>query len=410
MAPLLWIGLMMLLLGQPLPAIAQEVNQTGNGWEYEHVYSWDMDDVRLLILENLGGHLELSATSGNALEITQTIPFGDIGRTEAMSRGSGMALESSRSGSRRAVAAVGVPRGTRLQIRIPMHVDVELDADWGAIEASGLFGNLDLRQGGGTIEIENHEGNVDIRSDGGVIALEDIVGSVSISSDGGGVEVARVRDSVSITTGGGNIDLELVSGDASVTTAGGNVDVFGIRGNLSAVTSAGTIEVMNVEGDASLSSGGGSIEAADIDGSLTANTSGGDVEAEMVGGPIRIETLAGDVELSGVRNTVRVIAEVGDIELEVADARFLERSGIEIDLGHGDIELVLPRDTNAMLIANVQESGGIDISNEDWDVEVVRTRGQARDQRSRRAEVRIGKGGGEIQIRLLSGEITVDHE
>lgn len=393
-----------------MSANAQEVSRTDDGWEYEHEYTWDMDDVRTLILEDLGGRLELTSTSGRRLEISQTIPFGDVGRTEAMNRGREMVLESSQSGSRRAVAGVGVPRGTRLEIRIPMNVDVELDVDWGAIEVSGLSGNLVIRQGGGTIEVENQQGDVAIRSDGGVIVLEEIAGSVAINSDGGGVEVSQVGASVSITTGGGNIDLEMVSGDAAVTTAGGNVDIFGIQGDLTAVTSAGNLDVMNVEGDATLSSGGGSIEAADVDGSLTATTSGGDVEAEMIGGPIRIETLAGDVELSGVRNSVRVISEVGDIELEVEDARFLEDSGIEIDLGHGDIELVLPRSTHAMLIANVQESGGIDISNEDWEVEVVRTRGQDRDQRSRRAEVRIGKGGGEIQIRLLSGEITVDHD
>ena len=170
------------------------------------------------------------------------------------------------------------------------------------------------------------------------------------------------------------------------------------------------MEVADVTGSALLSNGGGSIDVNRVGGELTATTSGGDVEADDVGGAIQIETMAGDVDLSGVKAALRVISEVGDIDIEVDSADFLENDRIEIDLGYGDIDLLLPRNTDADVVANVQESGGIDISNERWAIAVLRARSRSDQAQSRRAELRIGDGGGLIQIRLLSGEITIDNE
>jgi len=404
------IALLATLLCGARSAGAQELTEDEDGRMYEQVFRLDLSGVKTLVLEDMGGEIELSRAEGNQLVIWQAIPVGDRNRTDAMEWGREFELDTSVSGSRARVEGAGVPRGTMYEIQIPRDLDVELESDWGSIEASSLRGDLEIQHGGGTIEIEDLEGALVIRSDGGAMDIEDVTGSVTINSDGGGVEVARVENTVTIATGGGAIEVDDVSGDVSATTAGGNVDISNVRGDLRAVTSAGTLDVSDIDGDVVLSNGGGSIDVLNVGGMLTATTSGGDIEAEDIRGVIRVETLAGDVELTNVRNSLRVISEVGDIEIDVADAGFLNDGNIEIDLGYGDIEMILPRTTDARLVANVQESGGIDISNQGWEVEVIRTRGQTDGNTSRRAEIKIGRGGGDIQIRLLSGEITVDNE
>lgn len=404
------IGLLAFLLAGAGSVSAQNVTEDESGWMYEREYRLDLSDIETLYFEEMGGSMEFSRSESDQLVIEQVIPVGNRSRSEAMDWGLEFELETSVSGTSALVEGKEHPRSAMYEIRIPAGVDVDLETDWGSIEASDLNGNLTIRHGGGTIEIDRLEGALVIRSDGGAVEIEDVTGSVTINSDGGAVDLARVRNSVTIATGGGGIDVVDVSGNVSATTAGGNVDVNNVGGNLRAVTSAGNLDVADIEGDVILSNGGGSIEVFGVGGMLTATTSGGDIEAGNVLGIIRVETLAGDVELANVSSSLRVISEVGDVEIDVSDAGFLGKGSIEIDLGYGDIDLVLPRNTDARLVTNVQESGGIDISKDGWDVEVIRTRGQTDGNTFRRAEIRIGRGGGDIQIRLLSGEITVDNE
>lgn len=389
---------------------AQEISGSGDERVYEQTFRMDTAGHKTVFLEDMGGMMEISSVSGSELVIWQAIPVGDRSRREAMDWGREFELDMTVRNGRLEIEGPGVPRGTMYEIGIPEGLDLDLETDWGEIEVSDLSGNLIIQHGGGTIEVEQVSGFVTIRSDGGSIEVSDIDGAVTIQSDGGAVSVARAGNAVTIATGGGGIEVDEVEGDVSATTAGGNVDIADIRGNLRAVTSAGNMDVNDVTGNAILSNGGGSIDVYSIGGDLSATTSGGDVDADEIGGEIRVETLAGDVDLSGVRSNLRVISEVGDIDVEVDNARFLNDGRIEIDLGHGNIDLLLPRSTNANITANVQESGGIDISNEGWDVEVLRARGRSDQSMSRRAELRIGDGGGLIQIRLLSGEITIDNE
>ena len=100
--------------------------------------------------------------------------------------------------------------------------------------------------------------------------------------------------------------------------------------------------------------------------------------------------------------------EVGDVELDVENASFLVTGMIEIDVGHGDVELWLPRDTHANLVANAQEGGAIDVDSDELDVTVLRSWSESRDRNSRRAELQIGRGGGDIRITMLSGEISIE--
>lgn len=404
------IGILAILLGSTWSAGAQEVTEDKDGRMYEKVYRLDLSGVETLHFEDMGGTMEFSRSATDQLVIKQEIPAGNRSRSEAIDWGLEFDLKTSVSGARALVEGNEHPRSAMYEIRIPVGINVDLETDWGTIEAAGLEGNLTIRHGGGTIEVEHLDGSLAIRSDGGAIDIEDVTGTVTVNSDGGAVDVSRVGRSVTVATGGGGIDVDDIEGNVSATTAGGNVDISHVRGNLRAVTSAGNLDVMDIEGDVVLSNGGGSIDVSGVGGTMTATTSGGDIEADDIRGTIRVETLAGDVELSNVRNSLRVISEVGDVEIEVTNAAFLSDGSIEVDLGHGDIELVLPRTTNARLVATVQESGGIDISNQGWDVEVIRTRGQTDGNASRRAEIRIGRGGGDIQIRLQSGEITVDNE
>ncbi len=406
-ASLLVFGLAVLLAK---PSLAQEITGEGNERMYERTYRMNLTGHDTIHFEDMGSEMEIKTTSGNELLIWQSIPVKDRSRSEAMSFGREFELELSVRNGRAEVESPGEPRGSMYEIRVPEGIHVDLGTEWGTVEVSGLGGNLEIRHGGGAIEVDDIAGFVTIVTEGGTVEVNDVAGALTIQSDGGGVSAERIGDDVTLAIGGGGIEIENVQGDVTATTAGGNVDISVVTGDVTAVTSAGNMDVEDVGGSADLSNGGGSIDVSRVEGSLTATTSGGDIDAMDVGGRIRVETLAGDVDLTDVRSSLRVISEVGDVDVEVSHADFLEEGSIEIDLGYGDIDLMLPRKTDALLIANVQESGGIEIDNEHWDVEVLRTRGQTEQGRSRRAEIQIGRGGGEISIRLLSGEITIEHQ
>ena len=398
----------LLLLGSG-SASGQQIRDTDEGRVFEQAWEVRVQGETRVALEDLAGNINVTRSADQSLRVRLQIDVDGRSRQEALAWGAAFEPSIRNHDDTIWVEGESVPRNTSYFISIPDGMSATLESRGGTIDIRDLGGPLEIDQSGGVITVEGLNGALSIESDGGDVDLESIEGSVSLVLDGGQVAVSGVDGELSITTGGGGVDAYDIRGDASIITAGGNVELSGVTGDATVVTSAGRIEVDDIGGKADLSTGGGDIEVSGVGGTLSASSSGGDVEVDDVRGSIRIEGLAGDVELTGVRSSVRVLTEVGDIEIEVVDASFLKNGMIEIDLGHGDIDLLLPLDTHADVIANVQESGSIDVDGSGWDVELLRDWSRSRERAAKRAELRIGKGGGEIQITLLGGEIVIDH-
>lgn len=398
---MLAVGLLMLTR----PLSAQEIRtQDGSTW---FVQEWTsrVSASESIQMEDMGGSVEIGPAQDGLFRVELQIPVGTRSRADALAYGREFALKMELRRGVLEVDGQGVPRGARYRVSIPRAAGMSIETDGGTLNIHDLAMPLRIDHAGGVVSVLAISGSVTLDSAGGDVDMEDIDGNAEVQSDGGNVSVEGVRGNLVIVTGGGKIEASAIKGSASITTAGGNIEVSEVDRDVRAVTSAGRIEASEIGGDADLTTGGGDIEASDIKGELTASSSGGDVEADLIKGRIRIEALAGDVELGGVRTPVRIIGQVGDVQIEVADTAFLSSGMLEVDLGHGDVWLLLPKRTNAVLQANIQEEGTIDIDRSGWQVEVLRTRGGA----ARQAEVRIGEGGGTIRITLRRGEIAVDH-
>lgn len=398
-----------LCLTMVIPAAAQTVERHEEGWLFENSFDFPIEAVGDLAFEDFGGHITVTSDNLPSVRIHQSIPLVRGLEAEALAYGKEFAPVLRKQGDSVVIEGSGVPRGSSYEIIIPSSMGFTLESDGGVTQVFSIGGSVDINSSGGSIELEDIEGDVYLRSDGGYISANGVGGSFSVTSGGGNIDVASVDGDLVVSSGGGSLDVSDIEGEVDLLTAGGNIGVMGVKTDVSAVTSGGNIELSDVGGNADLTSGGGDIEVENVRGDLDATTSGGDIEVDNVEGSMRLETLAGDIEITGVQGNVRVISEVGNVEIEVADAHFLESGRMSVNLQHGDIWLLLPADTNANVIANVQEEGTIEIDQEGWEVEVLGQRSPSSGRGTRRAEIQIGKGGGPIELTLQGGEVIIEN-
>jgi len=389
---------------------AQTLEGENGDWTWKKDYSFDVDGRDSVVFEDFYGHVELVAGRGSSIVIQQVVQARGETRREALDYGNEFELEVRYSSSYLTIEGESGSRSTMFVIQVPSGLNVSYDSDSGDLFVAGMDSELNIKMDGGDVEIVDVGGPVDVRSDGGDIDVDGVKSDVSLTSDGGELTVLGVDGDLIIATGGGEIEIETVKGKVEVVSAGGSVEVSDVDGDVFVNTSAGGVEVDHVKGEVTVLTGGGDIELWSIRGSVNATTIGGDIEGDEIYSEMKLETMAGDIELEGVRSSVRAVAEVGAVEIEVIDASFLASGSLYVELGDGEIGLILPTDTEATIVAHVLQSGSIEIDETGWSFREVRRRGSSRRDEDRRAILEVGGGGtGEIELSVRKGEIIIEN-
>jgi DUF4097 and DUF4098 domain-containing protein YvlB len=143
------------------------------------------------------------------------------------------------------------------------------------------------------------------------------------------------------------------------------------------------IEVTTVSGDVAISG---------VSGKVWVKTVSGDIGLDEHEGKTEVATVSGDVELADVAGELRVETRSGDVEVS-GQVRGLVKTR------SGDITLTLRADADALLEAEADEGGEVELD--------IAAPHEVLEQRNGYAKVKFGAGSAGIVLRTRTGEITV---
>lgn len=232
---------------------------------------------------------EMGRRSNTTVSVREDGTFGDGGRRDGdrvRIRGSGDGLEAW------ADLVIEVPAGRTVSAYLAV----------GAMDASGVAGNLRLDTGMGRV------------------TAGDITGALDVD------------------TGSGRVVVEGVEGSLRVDTGSGNVEVSDVRGELVQIdTGSGTVVAMAIAAPRlRIDTGSGSVELGEISSAdVVVDTGSGRLDIELLTDVDRLELDTGSGSV-----TVRVPADIGAM--------------VEIDTGSGNIDLDFPLEVSSVRRDRVQ--------------------------------------------------------
>ncbi|GMQ81308.1 MAG: hypothetical protein BMS9Abin05_0739 [Rhodothermia bacterium] len=393
-----------------IPVQAQTTSRVGNGFKVEIERTFTIkSETSALEIERYSGDVELVGGDRDQVVVKEVVYVQAGNEDEAREKGSRFfsEIEETRDGIR-IEGALRYGDNKNLHVELARGMSAIVSTTNGDITVLSTDSRIEVRSGNGDISVIKSSSVVKAHSGNGDIDVSDVGGMVAASSGAGDITLSDINDRVDLETGAGDIILSRIEGGAKAQTGGGDIVAEAIAGNTTLQTAGGDIEAYRVSGSADLSTAGGSIKVADIEGDLFAHTFGGDIEGSSVGGIISVETLAGDIELFNVQNEIVATSEVGDITISVRDAEFLRSGAIELRADNGDVDLLLPRNTNANVTIDLGFDGEFDTEDSP---RALRLKDMSRDiRRGRMRSVKgiLNSGGGRIKIRTDSGDVSIE--
>jgi hypothetical protein len=196
----------------------------------------------------------------------------------------------------------------------------------------------------------------------------------------------------------------------------GRLDAEGIEGHLRFEVSSADLRLERLGGDVDLHGESGDLRASDISGRFASDSSSGDIRMDgFRGESLSLRTSSGDGELSGVAaDRVRVHTSSGDFQFVEADIGELDAESssgnieldergsrlkrVTVEASSGNVEVRLPRDT--AFDAQAEQGSG--------DMEVGFSDGASRRRGDELVGYRRGNGGATIRVKTTSGDLRVD--
>lgn len=213
--------------------------------------------------------------------------------------------------------------------------------------------NINARTSAGSIElIGKLTGNFEAYTAGGSFNLDDITGNVNINTDGGQIRLQDVGGNLTAETLGGRIDVEDILGKkVKVKTLGGKINIGNVKYKLSAITYGGNIRIQSMGNGSDVKTNGGDIKLRNFDGDVRVITSGGDITVMEGNGYLEAQTSGGDISVKKIIGGVDLHTNAGSIYAEINPDGSIES---EIKSGFGEIELIIPKNSNAKIIAKIR--------------------------------------------------------
>ena len=319
--------------------------------------------ARGFAVENLAGHMRVTAGAGAALVIVATI------HAESQALADAVRIDKVVSGDATTLRVVYPDVRT---VRYPESTE---EGSW---PADFLFSSGGTHSyGGRSVRVSSHRGPIVF------VDLE-----VQVPARG-----ARARF------------LNLV----------GRLDAEGIEGHLRFEVSSADLRLERLGGDVDLHGESGDLRASDISGRFAWDSSSGDIRMDgFRGESLSLRTSSGDGQLSGVAaDRVRVHTSSGDFQFLDADIGELDAESssgnielddrgtrlkrVNVEASSGDVEVRLPRD--AAFDAQAEQGSG--------DMDVGFSDGAARHRGDEIAGYRRGNGGATIRVKTTSGNLRI---
>jgi hypothetical protein len=133
---------------------------------------------------------------------------------------------------------IGLPAGTAL----------EIEALAGAVEISGVEGDVSVENAAGPVSVDGVTGNLEVSTVAGTIALDGVDGSVDAETQSGSIRAEGSGDSVSAQSTLGSIDLAgFDARTVEVETTAGRVELEGAFTTAEVESTAGSVAVRATE-------------------------------------------------------------------------------------------------------------------------------------------------------------------
>ncbi|MFQ6117616.1 MAG: DUF4097 domain-containing protein, partial [Candidatus Bipolaricaulia bacterium] len=143
---------------------------------------------------------------------------------------------------------------------------------------------------------------------------------------------------------------------AHLSSGSGDQEVKGLRGPIRADAGSGDVEIEAAEADIKVDTGSGDIAVARVRGGVEADAGSGDIELEKIAGRAAVDVGSGDLHLKEMGSDIAVDAGSGDITVESAIG---DHARWALEAGSGDVSLLLPRDSQFELRAEI-DSGEVE--------------------------------------------------
>jgi len=306
----------------PLGGACQDPHQAPlerepGGWAL--TYRGSVPAARTLRINGSG---PVTLEGGTAQDVEFTVRLSVAARSEAEARGMLVRAQLAvKRGENVILTAPGGPVRARMVVKAPaLGMARIVDSD-GAIEATGI------------------EGELVVESRIGEVTVDRIGGLCTVTTGGGDVRVGEVHGNLRCRTGGGRITLQMAHAEAVLETYGGDIVVGDVGGGVRAQTAAGNIRVYAAGGAVTAITGGGEVAIEKAGGTVTVRDLAGPVQLGAAQGGFECQSASGGIRLSGVTGPMRVSTSLGSIVADLTGAHladsFLATTG-------GDITVLIP--------------------------------------------------------------------
>lgn len=267
--------------------------------------------------------------------------------------------------------------------------------------------NIELATGGGNVDLNgNITGSTKISTGGGNISTLSLNGPTNISTGGGNIKIVDIGGKLSVSTGGGDVSVGVVNGETEISTGGGSINIKEVKSKVEVSTGGGNVTIGNINGTGEVATAGGNISVGKVSGSVELSTAGGNISLNGASGKVEVATAGGNISLKNISGSIKANTAGGNIWAE------LNPDGIsqsELNTAGGDINLILPSNAKATVIATVHikkhlsEAETNELIKSDFEVTTV-------DLNSRNLTKRfsINGGGSVIEMNTASGKITIN--
>jgi hypothetical protein len=245
---------------------------------------------------------------------------------------------------------IEVPSGTNMQLSNATGVinvnsldgkEVELDTEFGTINATSIVTNLTLKSTSGNINLKQITGNVNCSSGIGNISGNELKGDVRLTTTSGSIVLKNLRGNADLHSSYGNQTLDSISGNVLSDCASGNFTMTKLKGQVNIKSSFGSQNFENIEGDIVSYSGSGNILISDSKGKLTLGADFGSIYGKNVRltGNSEFKTSSGNIRLK-ILNPLKELkfnlqALSGSLNVQKESVK--QKSEEKLNVGEGSI-------------------------------------------------------------------------
>ena len=367
------------LLLLPLLALAQPLglHRKGELWEKDF---YGVAPLTRRIRVNAHGPVTLEA--GISTNISYTVRVSVRARTESEARSvmQRYLVRAERIGDTTVITAPSGPVVSTVIVKAPRVDAAAISTSDGAIEASGVDGNLNADTGGGELVIDR------------------IRGDCKLTTQGGDVRVGTIGGGLRCSTGAGKITAGVIKGEAVMETVGGDISATEIKGPVRAQTGGGGIHIVRAGGGVNASTVGGPIVVEHAGGLVVARNMAGPVQVGAAGG-VQCESGSGGIRLTNIAGPMRVSTSLGNIVASLLGSKL---SDSFLATANGDITVLIPSNVGVNIHAQNELADTMRRIFSEYNSITVRRQG-----RQLIADGQVNGGGPLLQISATAGTIFI---